>query len=39
MIELALFDTPIGRCGIVWEGDRIEGTQLPALGRPTPGRG
>ena len=29
MIELALFDTPIGRCGIAWEGDRIEGTQLP----------
>jgi len=29
MIELALFDTPIGRCGIAWEDDRIEGTQLP----------
>ncbi|HEY3672281.1 MAG TPA: methylated-DNA--[protein]-cysteine S-methyltransferase [Acidimicrobiia bacterium] len=29
MIEFALFDTPIGRCGIAWDGDVIEGTQLP----------
>ena len=29
MTEFALFDTPIGRCGIAWDGDRIEGTQLP----------
>jgi len=29
MIEVALFDTPIGRCGIAWSGDTIEGVQLP----------
>jgi methylated-DNA-[protein]-cysteine S-methyltransferase len=29
MIEVALFDTPIGRCGIAWAGDTIEGVQLP----------
>ena len=29
MIEFALFDTPIGRCGIAWDGDAIEGVQLP----------
>jgi methylated-DNA-[protein]-cysteine S-methyltransferase len=29
MIEFALFDTPIGRCGIAWDGDVIESTQLP----------
>jgi methylated-DNA-[protein]-cysteine S-methyltransferase len=28
-IEYALFDTAIGRCGIAWHGDTIEGTQLP----------
>jgi methylated-DNA-[protein]-cysteine S-methyltransferase len=28
-VEYALFDTPIGRCGIAWRGDVIEGTQLP----------
>jgi methylated-DNA-[protein]-cysteine S-methyltransferase len=25
----ALFDTPIGRCGIAWDGDTVEGVQLP----------
>ena len=29
MSEFALFDTPIGRCGVAWEGDEIEGVQLP----------
>ncbi len=29
MTEFALFDTPIGRCAIAWNGDVIEGTQLP----------
>jgi methylated-DNA-[protein]-cysteine S-methyltransferase len=29
MIEYAFFDTPIGRCGIAWDGDTIVGTQLP----------
>ena len=29
MTEFALFDTPIGRCGVAWEGDAIEGVQLP----------
>jgi methylated-DNA-[protein]-cysteine S-methyltransferase len=29
MTELALFDTPIGRCGIAWAGNTIEGVQLP----------
>jgi methylated-DNA-[protein]-cysteine S-methyltransferase len=29
MTEYALFDTPIGRCAIAWDGDTIEGTQLP----------
>jgi methylated-DNA-[protein]-cysteine S-methyltransferase len=29
VIEYALFDTPIGRCGIAWDGETIEGTQLP----------
>jgi methylated-DNA-[protein]-cysteine S-methyltransferase len=29
MIEFALFDTPIGQCGVAWEGDTIEGVQLP----------
>lgn len=29
MIEFALFDTPIGCCGIAWDGDTIEGVQLP----------
>jgi methylated-DNA-[protein]-cysteine S-methyltransferase len=24
-----LFDTPIGRCGIAWRGERIAGVQLP----------
>ena len=24
-----LFDTPIGRCGIAWDADRIVGVQLP----------
>jgi methylated-DNA-[protein]-cysteine S-methyltransferase len=28
-VEFALFDTPIGRCGIAWNGDVIEGTMLP----------
>lgn len=28
-VEFALFDTPIGRCGIAWRGDTIEGVQLP----------
>lgn len=26
---LALFDTPIGRCGIAWRGDAMVGLQLP----------
>lgn len=25
----ALFDSPIGRCAVAWEGDRIVGLQLP----------
>ncbi len=29
MTEYALFDSPIGWCGIAWDGDTIEGTQLP----------
>ena len=29
MTGFALFDTPIGRCGIAWDGDAIEGVQLP----------
>lgn len=29
MIEFALFDTPIGWCGVAWDGDTIEGVQLP----------
>jgi methylated-DNA-[protein]-cysteine S-methyltransferase len=29
MIRYALFDTPIGTCGIAWEGDAVVGTQLP----------
>ena len=29
MTEFALFDTPIGCCGIAWDGDTIEGVQLP----------
>ena len=29
MTEFALFDTPLGWCGIAWDGDAIEGTQLP----------
>lgn len=29
MIRYALFDTPIGRCGIAWDGDAVVGTQLP----------
>jgi methylated-DNA-[protein]-cysteine S-methyltransferase len=28
-VEYALFDTPIGWCGIAWNGDVIEGTVLP----------
>lgn len=28
-VEYALFDSPIGRCGIAWSGDTIAGTQLP----------
>jgi methylated-DNA-[protein]-cysteine S-methyltransferase len=28
-VELALFDTPIGRCGVAWAGDSICGVQLP----------
>ena len=24
-----LFDTPIGRCGIAWDGSRVVGVQLP----------
>ncbi len=28
-VEYALFDTPIGQCGIAWDGDVIEGTMLP----------
>jgi methylated-DNA-[protein]-cysteine S-methyltransferase len=29
MSTFTLFDTPIGRCGIAWEGDAIVGVQLP----------
>jgi methylated-DNA-[protein]-cysteine S-methyltransferase len=29
MTEFALFDTPIGRCGIAWDGDAVQGVQLP----------
>ena len=29
MTGFALFDTPIGCCGIAWDGDTIEGVQLP----------
>jgi methylated-DNA-[protein]-cysteine S-methyltransferase len=28
-VAYALFDTPIGQCGIAWDGDVIEGTMLP----------
>lgn len=28
-VQYALFDTPIGRCGVAWSGDRIAGVQLP----------
>jgi methylated-DNA-[protein]-cysteine S-methyltransferase len=28
-VEYALFDTPIGRCGVAWDGDAIAGVQLP----------
>ena len=28
-VQYALFDTPIGRCGVAWCGDRITGVQLP----------
>jgi len=28
-VEFALFPTPIGECGIAWDGDVIEGTMLP----------
>jgi methylated-DNA-[protein]-cysteine S-methyltransferase len=28
-VELTLFDTPIGRCGVAWHGDGICGVQLP----------
>ncbi len=27
--EFTLFDTPIGRCGIAWDGNAIVGLQLP----------
>jgi methylated-DNA-[protein]-cysteine S-methyltransferase len=29
MSSFAIFDTPIGHCGIAWDGDRIVGVQLP----------
>ncbi len=29
MTAFALFDTPIGRCGIAWDGEMIVGVQLP----------
>ena len=29
VIECALFDTPLGRCGIAWGPDGIVGIQLP----------
>jgi len=29
MATFALFDTPIGRCGIAWEGEVIVGVRLP----------
>lgn len=29
MTEYSIFETPIGRCGIAWAGETIEGVQLP----------
>lgn len=29
ILGFALFETPIGRCGIAWNGDAIAGVQLP----------
>jgi methylated-DNA-[protein]-cysteine S-methyltransferase len=29
MTQYALFDTPIGTCGVAWDGDAVVGTQLP----------
>ncbi len=29
MSTFALFNTPIGRCGIAWDGEMIVGVQLP----------
>ncbi len=29
MSRVAIFDTPIGRCGIAWDGEMIVGVQLP----------
>jgi methylated-DNA-[protein]-cysteine S-methyltransferase len=29
VVEFALFDTPIGPCGVAWDGDAVEGVQLP----------
>jgi methylated-DNA-[protein]-cysteine S-methyltransferase len=29
MTRFAIFDTPIGGCGIAWDGEMIVGTQLP----------
>jgi methylated-DNA-[protein]-cysteine S-methyltransferase len=28
-VEYALFDTPIGWCGVAWDGDAVVGTLLP----------
>jgi methylated-DNA-[protein]-cysteine S-methyltransferase len=28
-LDFALFDTPIGRCGVVWSGHGVVGVQLP----------
>ena len=33
MTEFTLFDTPIGRCGIAWDGETIAGVQLPESDR------
>jgi len=34
----SLFDTPIGRCGVAWDGDAIRGVQLPEASAEDTGR-
>ena len=31
----ALFETPVGRCGVVWRGGRLAGVHLPGSGDPS----